>query len=234
MSMPVPHARSWRVPDAIEPLCAMNKPEFKDHFSKQAHSYSAFRPTYPDELFDWIAEQCVEKKLAWDVATGNGQAAIPLARRFSLVIATDASAQQLAAATVHDRVSYRVATAEESGLGAASCNLIAVAQALHWFHWDAFWSEVQRVAQPDCVLVAWSYGLHQISPHVDAVVRHLYTEIVGPYWPPERQHVENGYAAISFPFARIHSPEFEIFQSQRESAILVFHDLLARAVRFVE
>jgi hypothetical protein len=42
------------------------------------------------------------------------------------------------------------------------------------------------------------------------VVNHLYTEIVGPYWPPERQHVENGYAAISFPFARIHSPEFEM------------------------
>jgi hypothetical protein len=54
----------------------MNKPEFKDHFSKQVRSYSEFRPTYPDERFDWIAKQSVEKEQAWDVATGSGQATL--------------------------------------------------------------------------------------------------------------------------------------------------------------
>jgi ubiquinone/menaquinone biosynthesis C-methylase UbiE len=54
----------------------MNTPEFNDHFSKQVSSYSEFRPTYPDELFDWIAKQCVEKEQVWDVATGSGQAAL--------------------------------------------------------------------------------------------------------------------------------------------------------------
>jgi Methyltransferase domain len=135
------------------PLGAMNKPEFKDHFSKQARSYAAFRPTYPDELFDWIAEQCVEKKLAWDVATGSGQAAVALARQFSLVIATDASAQQLAAASKHDRVSYRVATAEDSGLEAASCNLLTVAQALHRFHLDSFGARCS--AWPSQIVYWW-------------------------------------------------------------------------------
>jgi hypothetical protein len=93
------------------------------------------------------------------------------------VIATDASAQQLAAASQHARVSYRVATAEDSGVN----NLVTFAQALHWFNFDAFFGKVQRVAKPDCVLVAWSYGLYQISPQVDALVNHLYTGIVGPY-----------------------------------------------------
>jgi ubiquinone/menaquinone biosynthesis C-methylase UbiE len=98
----------------------------------------------------------------------------PLAQQFSHVLATDASAQQLAAASQHARVSYRVATAEDSGVDTASCNLVTFAQALHWFNFDVFFGEVQRVAKPDCVLVAWLYGLYQISPQVDALVNHLY------------------------------------------------------------
>jgi len=67
---------------------------FKDHFSKQAEVYAKARPTYPDELFEYLAGLAPAKKLCWDCATGNGQAALPLSRYFNKVAATDGSQQQ--------------------------------------------------------------------------------------------------------------------------------------------
>ena len=100
---------------------------FKDLFSGHAADYSRYRPRYPDELFDRIAVLCPEHRLAWDCATGSGQAARSLASHFARVIATDASAEQLRQATPAEGVDYRVARAEESGLPTAGVDLVTVA-----------------------------------------------------------------------------------------------------------
>jgi ubiquinone/menaquinone biosynthesis C-methylase UbiE len=70
--------------------------DFADHFSGHARSYALHRPRYPAELFAWLAAASPRHGLAWDVATGNGQAAAALAVRFDRVFATDASAAALA------------------------------------------------------------------------------------------------------------------------------------------
>src|SRR4051812_22896386 len=75
--------------------------EFKDHFSKQAVDYAKFRPRYPKELFRWLASIAPDTELAWDCATGSGQAAVELADCFGRVIATDASQKQIANAERH-------------------------------------------------------------------------------------------------------------------------------------
>jgi len=87
---------------------------FKDHFSKQAADYARFRPRYPREMFEYLGRIAPSRALAWDCATGNGQAAVGLAAVFERVIATDASEKQIANAEPHERVEYRVAPAEES------------------------------------------------------------------------------------------------------------------------
>src|SRR5436190_1697754 len=106
--------------------------KFKDHFSGHAADYAQYRPHYPNELFKYLAALPPNRDLAWDCATGNGQAAVQLAEFFAHVIATDGSEKQIANATAHPRVEYRVATAEESGLTSSSIALVVVAQALHW------------------------------------------------------------------------------------------------------
>src|SRR5438094_3844583 len=106
---------------------------FKDHFSGHAADYAKFRPNYPSKLFDYLASISPERELAWDCATGNGQAAVGLAERFAKVIATDASAQQIESAQPYPRISYWVAPAEASRIDPDSVDLILVAQALHWF-----------------------------------------------------------------------------------------------------
>ncbi|MEL7363682.1 MAG: class I SAM-dependent methyltransferase, partial [Bacteroidota bacterium] len=114
--------------------------------------------------------------------------------------ATDASAEQIAQAQAHKRVTYRVAPAEASGLADNSVDLVTVAQALHWFDRPAFFAEARRVLRSGGVLAAWTYGPTRITPAIDAIVDPFYRDTVGPYWPPERRHPEDGYASIDFPF----------------------------------
>ena len=72
---------------------------FKDHFSTQSSAYSRYRPGYPAELFQYLASLTAEHELAWDCATGSGQAALALTPLYSKVIASDAS--QAPRFTVH-------------------------------------------------------------------------------------------------------------------------------------
>jgi SAM-dependent methyltransferase len=183
---------------------------FKDHFSKQAADYAKFRPRYPREMFEYLGSVAPSRTLAWDCATGNGQAAVELAEVFDRVIATDASEKQIANAQPYAHVEYRVAPAENSGLQSGTVDLIMVAQALHWFELPRFYEEVRRVLKNRGVLAASAYRFLQIAPAIDELVnRRYYHDIVGPFWPPERLLVEK-FEGLPFPFAEIKTPAFEM------------------------
>jgi len=179
---------------------------FADHFSKQATDYAKYRPGYPPALFDWLKSLTTTHELAWDVGTGNGQAALELTKFFAQVIATDPSTAQINSAQTHARVTYKVQPAEQSDCATHSVELVTIAQALHWFDFERFYAEVKRVLKPGGVIAAWTYTLNEVSPDVDAVVRHFYQDIVGPYWPPERRYIDASYRTIPFPFAEIKAP----------------------------
>jgi len=100
---------------------------------------------------------------------------------FDRVIATDASEKQIASAEKSPRIDYRVATAEASALDSSSVDLVMIAQALHWFDLEKFYSEVRRVWKPRGVIAATVYKLATISPEIDAIVYRYYSEIVGEY-----------------------------------------------------
>jgi SAM-dependent methyltransferase len=185
---------------------------FKDHFSVAAGEYDRHRPRYPGTLIDFLATAAPAQHLAWDCATGTGQAAVALAGRFAQVIATDASAAQLSHAVARPNIHYRVAIAENCGLADRSADLVTVAQALHWLDLDRFYAEVRRVARPGAVIAAWTYSLADADPDVDPLVAAFYEEME-PWWPPERSHVEDGYSQLSFPFEPIEAPAFEIRES---------------------
>lgn len=159
--------------------------EFPDHFSKQANDYARYRPFYPAALHEYLASLTPEHDRAWDVGAGNGQAAIGLARHFRSVVATDPSEQQISLAMPHERVTYRVATAEHSGLDDQSIDLIAVALAVHWFDLDRFYAEVKRMIKPQGVLAVWCYNLTEITPAIDRVMESYYHDVLGEFWPPQ-------------------------------------------------
>ena len=185
---------------------------FRDHFSTVAEQYATFRPQYPPALFAALSSAVRRCGTAWDCATGNGQAAVGLAPHFERVIGTDGSASQLAAALPHPRVRYLCALAESAPIAAGSVDLIATAQALHWFDIAGFFTEARRVLARGGVVAAWCYGLAEIDPAIDAEVHRFYADTVGPYWPPERTLVETGYRTVTFPFAELDLPAFAIVQ----------------------
>ena len=185
---------------------------FKDHFSKQAADYAKFRPRYPQELFDYLGSIAPSRRLAWDCATGNGQAAIGLASVFDRVVATDASGKQISNGQPHEMVEYRVAPAENSAIESETIDVIMVAQALHWFDLGRFYAEALRVLKPDGVLAASAYNLLHIETAIDEVVNRYYYEVVGPFWPPERRLVEQ-FADLPFPFQEIDAPKFKMTAS---------------------
>lgn len=177
-----------------------------------ARSYAAVRPRYPDELYAYLASLIAVRDVAWDVATGNGQAAIGLATHVPHVIATDASAAQIAAAIAHPRVEYRVARAEESELGAHTIDLITVAQAVHWFDLDAFYREVVRVARPHALLAIWSYGYFAMTPDIDDIINRFSEGKLLAYWPAASRVIRDRYRTLLFPFAEVDVPSFTMEQ----------------------
>ena len=183
---------------------------FKDHFSGAAAGYAAHRPAYPRAVAEALAARAPGRSAAWDAGCGSGQLSVVLGEVFASVVATDASAAQVTAATAHPRVRYLVAPAEASGLDAGSVDCATAAQAVHWFDLDAYYREVRRVVRPGGLLALITYALMDITPVVDRVVRDFYSGPLEPHWPPERRLVEDGYRSLPFPFPEVEAPPLTI------------------------
>ena len=183
---------------------------FKDHFSRQSAAYSRYRPAYPEPLIEFVAAQAPGRRVAVDCATGNGQAAVALAAHFDAVLAVDGSASQLSRARPHPRVHYAAGLAERLPLRDRSVELVAAAQAAHWFDFERFHAECRRVLAPDGVVALWTYEKFRINSALDAVIDEFYTDVVGGDWPPERRYVEQGYRTLPFPWRELPAPAFEL------------------------
>ena len=183
---------------------------FEDHFSGHSNQYAQARPKYPDEIYAYLASLAPAHSLAWDCGTGNGQAAVGLAKHFDKVYATDASAEQISHAYPHENVEYHAEPAEHVSLTDSSVDLVTVAVAIHWFNFDEFYREVRRVLKPNGILAAWTYSLTEISPEIDRLVSHYYKDIIGEYWPERIRYLEQKYTTIPFPFEEIDPPAFNM------------------------
>jgi ubiquinone/menaquinone biosynthesis C-methylase UbiE len=208
---------------------------FKDHFSGVANRYADFRPHYPAEIFDYLATLTPRTSLVWDCAAGNGQATLDLAKRFDRVVGTDASREQIASAAPDPNIEYRVAPAEQSGLAGGSVGLVTVAQAVHWFDFEKFYAEVERVLMRDGVIALWAYGINEVeNKAVNDLVQNYYANVVGPYWPPERVLVEQGYRTIPFPFEEITPPAFRMETRWTLDELLGYFSTWSATNRFIK
>ena len=206
---------------------------FRDHFSARSEEYAAYRPVYPVALVDFLASVSPDANLALDCGCGTGQLSVLLAARFREVVATDASAAQIKNAKVCFGVTYRVAAAEESGLPEGVVDLVTVAQAAHWFDLPAFYAEVLRVARPGAIIALVTYGHLHTESGCDRIIRKFYRDTLGPYWPPERRQVEDGYRSLPFPFSEIEPPRLTIEASWNLFELVGYLDTWS-AVRALE
>jgi SAM-dependent methyltransferase len=209
--------------------------QFKDHFSGHAAIYREARPTYPPQLFAWLAQQAPDRELAWDAGCGNGQATAALAEHFVRVIGTDPSANQIANAQSAANIEYRVEPAEQPTLAAGSASLVTVAQALHWLDHARFYEQVRRVLKPGGIIAVWSYAHCDVDDAaIDRAVTRLYVDLTGPYWPTERSLVETGYRTIPFPFVEISAPPFPMVASWTVDHLLAYLRSWSATQRYIK
>ena len=193
----------------------------KDLFSKQSDLYAKYRPTYPKELYDYILSFVKEKNIAWDCATGNGQAAWALADHFKKVIASDISAAQIAKAKPKENIEWVVCPAESTPFAEDTFDLVTMAQAYHWIKWAEFRKEVIRVCKNGAVIAVWLYYNHSTGDNeVDQAVIDFYQHVTKPYWDPERKYVEELYQTVEFDFQLLPVKEFEIVLDWRREDLV--------------
>lgn len=189
--------------------------DFIDNFSFKSKEYSFSRPVYPDGLFEFLCDITPNKDLAWDCATGNGQAAIGLCKYFKKVIASDASKEQIDNKFERENILYKVFPAEAPNLPDKSIDLVTVATAVHWFDFNRFYHEVNRVSkneEGEGRIAVWCYGMHKISPKIDKIMERLDVDgdILGEFWAKEIKFIKEEYRTIPFPFKEIDTPKFKM------------------------
>lgn len=175
-------------------------------FSQGSSQYAKHRPQYPGELFAYLSEISEGHACAWDCATGNGQAAVSLAKHFSHVEATDISEEQIQQSIPHPKVHYSMSPAEHTPFENESFDLITVATAVHWFDPEQFNQEVKRVLKPRGILAVWTYGLFEIEPEIDQVIAKELLEPIDRFWASGNRQVMNGYRDLRLPFDEIRNP----------------------------
>jgi SAM-dependent methyltransferase len=124
-------------------------------FDAWADDYDRFRPGYPDELFEVIAQQLPIPRHPHvvDLGAGTGRASLAMAELGWRVTAVEPGKPMLElllgrAANQGLLVSSVQATAEETGLEPASADLVTAAQAFHWFDKDRALREAARILKP--------------------------------------------------------------------------------------
>lgn len=75
-----------------------------------------------------------------------------------------------------------------------------------WFDLPRFYREVRRVEAPGALLALISYGVPHLEAGLDERLQRFYSQEIGPYWPPGRSLVEEGYRTLDFPFREITVP----------------------------
>lgn len=182
----------------------------KDLFSAQSSEYAKFRPAYPPALVHDIVSLCTAHELAWDAGTGNGQFAVMLSKYFERVVGTDISEKQLTNATRKANIEYEINDSTATHFSRHSVDLITVAQAVHWFNFEKFYAEVNRVLKKDGILALVGYGLMTAEPAVEEIILDFYNNVLGGYWDNERRMVDESYRTIPFPFREIQLREYSM------------------------
>lgn len=122
----------------------------KSRFTGIAETYARFRPSYPDEMADWVLARSGvgPGDPAADIGCGTGISTRLFFERGLSVVGIDPNDDMLAAARLSGRARYQKGEASVTGLGAAAVSLVVGGQSFHWFELGAAMPEFRRILKP--------------------------------------------------------------------------------------
>jgi ubiquinone/menaquinone biosynthesis C-methylase UbiE len=143
-----------------------------DSFTQVADDYAAYRPGYPDILFDRIQElsPALPDSVVLDVGAGTGNATRRLGQVYASAIGVEPSdgMREQARRMGGD---YVAGTAEALPFRDGSVQVITAAQCIHWFDVTRFCVEAARTLVPCGIVVAFGEGPAPDAPFRPAVHR---------------------------------------------------------------
>lgn len=193
-----------------------------EKFNDDTKNYKKLRPTYPDSLFQWIHHIALEKELALDCGTGNGQAANKLTPYFKRIIAIDSSQNQIEIATPHPKIDYYCISAEDLSLNENSIDVITCASSVHWFNLKKFYMQCRRILKKNGAVIFFTYTWPSSSNRlVDQVLTDIKHALM-PFFPKESRYHIDKYATLPFPFKEITPPSLFFTQNWMVDELMRF------------
>lgn len=206
---------------------------FSSYNQEQAKAYAHIRRDYHPGVYQTIIDHHISSggqlDTLLDVGCGPGTAAHGLAPSFAHAIGIDPSEGMITIArsmgdvtSASEPVRFEVSTAEELGehlsppIQDSSVDLIAAANAAHWFDMSRFWPCAARVLKPGGSVAMWTSGellVHPSVPNVAAIQAAMdgsYEQHLTPYVVPGNILTRNRYIDLPLPWTLEHSvPEFD-------------------------
>jgi SAM-dependent methyltransferase len=164
-------------------------------FGAAAGDYDRARPTYPDDVVDWLLDGV--DGLVVDVGAGTGKLTQSLAARHGDVVAVepDAEMRKVLHVNVPD-ADARHGTAERLPLADGSASLVTMAQAWHWADVPTASAEIARtLGRPGRLGLVWNYR----SP-ADPWVSRLSTALGGADSAGQMDHIRTEGPSVGAPF----------------------------------
>jgi SAM-dependent methyltransferase len=154
--------------------------EFVADFGRTAEDYRRFRAGFPPELVDRLVQRGIGRpdQHLLDLGTGTGSLARLLAPKVASVTGLDPAESLLDQAKELDRaagveITYRVATAEDTGLPDRSFDVVTAGQCWHWFDAERAAAESRRLLREDGMIVIAHFDWIPLPGNVVAATEEL-------------------------------------------------------------
>jgi ubiquinone/menaquinone biosynthesis C-methylase UbiE len=170
------------------------KPIEKANFGNTAGDYRKHRAGFPASLYQRLAEWQIGtgNQRIVDLGTGTGTLARGFASRGNHVTGIDPEDRMLTQARELDAevgvsVTYKVASAEHTGLPGQSADVVSAGQCWHWFNRPRAIAEVARILKPGGVLLIAHFDWIPLSGNLVRMTEKL-IEQHNPDWSGGNWH----------------------------------------------